>query len=420
MNKFFSFLILSFCLFFTIYCEVYFQDDFSDSNWQNRWVISKSKDSEGTHGKLGLTNGKYFKEKSDFGLQTQEDARFYQISSEFKEFSNEGKTLVLQFSVKHEQNIDCGGGYVKILPAGLNQEQFNGDSVYNIMFGPDICGSSRRTHLIFNYKGKNHLIEKDIRCETDEFTHVYTLVLNSDQTFQVLIDNENVRSGNLINEFKFLLPKEIKDPSKSKPIDWVELKEIDDPNAVKPEGWDNIPRQISDPTAVKPEDWDDELDGAWEAPQIPNPQYKGEWKASKIPNPQYKGEWVHPLIPNPDYYLDDKIYAFTSNKFIGIEIWQVKSGTIFDNFLITDDVQLAKSAAQTVLEQQASEKAQKEEELSKKGGASASSASGSSDDDSNTFDNSGEDNSEEFDNDNDDTNSIQNDDDDDERLHDEL
>lgn len=26
------------------------------------------------------------------------------------------------------------------------------------------------------------------------------------------------------------------------------------------------------------EDWDDEDDGEWEAPTIPNPEYKGEWK----------------------------------------------------------------------------------------------------------------------------------------------
>lgn len=49
------------------------------------------------------------------GIQTSEDAKFYGISAKFEEaFSNEGKTLVIQFQVKHEQNIDCGGGYVKV------------------------------------------------------------------------------------------------------------------------------------------------------------------------------------------------------------------------------------------------------------------------------------------------------------------
>jgi len=47
------------------------------------------------------------------GLHTSQDARFYSISTKLaKSFSNKGKTLVIQFSVKHQQNIDCGGGYL--------------------------------------------------------------------------------------------------------------------------------------------------------------------------------------------------------------------------------------------------------------------------------------------------------------------
>lgn len=69
------------------------------------------------------------------GLQTSQDARFYAASSRFDDFSNQGKTLVIQFTVKHEQEIDCGGGYIKLFPSDLNQEDMNGDSTYNIMFG---------------------------------------------------------------------------------------------------------------------------------------------------------------------------------------------------------------------------------------------------------------------------------------------
>jgi len=112
----------------------------------------------------------------------------------------------------------------------------------------------------------------------------------------------------------------------------IDQKEIPDPNSLKPEGWDDIPKQIQDPSAVKPEDWDQELDGEWEAPLIDNPQYKGEWKPPMIKNPAYKGDWVHPKIANPDYKEDSEIYAYDSNKYIGIEIWQVKSGSIFDRF----------------------------------------------------------------------------------------
>jgi len=282
-------------------------------------------------------------------LKTTQDARFYQISAELPEFSNVDKDLVLQYTVKHGQNLDCGGGYIKLMPKGVDQENFNGDSPYNIMFGPDICGSStRKTHLIFNYKGTNHLIKKDIKCETDTFTHLYTLVLRPDNTYQVQIDGKEVASGSLKEDWEMLPAKEIKDPKASKPSDWVDNKMMADPTDAKPEGWDDIPRQIQDPEAAKPEDWDDELDGEWEAPQIENPDYKGEWRAKQIENPAYKGEWVHPLVANPEYADDDTLYQFKSNKYVGFEIWQVKSGTVFGNILVSDSVEDAKKAADEV------------------------------------------------------------------------
>merc|ERR1712062_801874 len=64
----------------------------------------------------------------------------------------------------------------------------------------------------------------------------------------------------------------------------------------------------------------------------------------QIDNPDYKGPWVHPEIDNPEYNEDE---AKTIAKFdevckIGFDLWQVKSGTIFDNILITDDPVAAK------------------------------------------------------------------------------
>lgn len=69
------------------------------------------------------------------------------------------------------------------------------------------------------------------------------------------------------------------DPKAKKPEDWDEREKIEDPEDKKPAGWDDIPATIVDPDAKKPEDWSDEDDGEWEAPTIPNPEYKGEWKA---------------------------------------------------------------------------------------------------------------------------------------------
>lgn len=69
------------------------------------------------------------------GLQTSQDARFYAVSARFEPFSNEGKPLVIQFTVKHEQKIDCGGGYVKVFPSDLDQADMHGESSYYLMFG---------------------------------------------------------------------------------------------------------------------------------------------------------------------------------------------------------------------------------------------------------------------------------------------
>ncbi|NXN87795.1 CALR protein, partial [Bombycilla garrulus] len=142
--------------------------------------------------------------------------------------------------------------------------------------GPDICGpGTKKVHVIFNYKGKNVLINKDIRCKDDEFTHLYTLVLRPDNTYEVKIDNARVESGSLEEDWDFLPPKKIKDPEAKKPEDWDERAKIDDPEDTKPE----VGR------------------GA-------------------------EGSWCCP---------GGVLGGFR----------EVKSGTIFDNFLITDDEKLA-------------------------------------------------------------------------------
>ena len=255
--------------------------------------------------------------------------------------------LFQQFSAKHEQKLDCGGGYIKLLPSTSDMKSFGGETPYSIMFGPDICGySTKRVHAIFTYNGKNLLTKKTIPCETDELTHVYTLVVHPNNTYAVLIDNEVKESGDLEDHWDFLPPKTIKDPEAKKPDDWDERAMIPDENDVKPEGYDDIPETITDPEAKKPEDWDDEDDGEWEAPTIPNPEFKGPWTQKEIDNPDYKGIWEAPDIPNPDYKADPTLYKFDDLRYVGFELWQVKAGTIFDNILVTDDVDYAKKFAE--------------------------------------------------------------------------
>ncbi|CAF1919314.1 unnamed protein product [Rotaria magnacalcarata] len=356
-----SFSLLLLVLVAAVYSTDYFVEKFEDESYKSRWVQSTAKSD---YGDFKLSHGKFYGDaKKDLGLQTSQDARFYAVSAKFDKFSNEGKTLVIQFSVKHEQKIDCGGGYVKVYPSDTDQKGLTGDSPYHIMFGPDICGySTKKVHVIFTYKGKNLLIKKEIKCKDDEFTHLYTLILNSDNTYEVRIDTEKVESGKLEEDWDFSVPKRIPDPNAKKPSDWVDEEKIDDPTDTKPADWDK-PEHISDPEAKKPEDWDDEIDGTWEPPMIDNPEYKGVWKASQIDNPAYKGPWVHPEIDNPEYVEDPNLYLYKDLGAIGFDLWQVKSGTVFDNVIITDSVERAEEfAKETWVKTREPEKKMKDEQ----------------------------------------------------------
>ena len=176
-------------------------------------------------------------------------------------------------------------------------------------------------------------------------THVFTAIVTPDNKYKVLIDDVVEQEGSLFEDFEppFLPPKEIDDPSDSKPADWVDEVQIPDPEATKPDDWDEdapakipdakaakpadwdeaMPSEVRDPEAEEPEDWDEDEDGDWEAPTIPNPEckkisgcgkwtpplidnpdYKGKWIRPYIHNPAYKGEWSPKQIPNPDYYDD--------------------------------------------------------------------------------------------------------------------
>merc|ERR1739844_343547 len=191
-------------------------------------------------------------------------------------------------------------------------------------------------------------------------------------TYEVLIDNEKAESGSLEEDWDMLPAKKIKDPEAKKPEDWVDNAKMDDPEDSKPEDWDK-PEHIADPDATKPDDWDDEMDGAWEPPQIDNPEYEE----------------------------DNTLYSFDSFCGIGFDLWQVKSGTIFDNVLITDDVEAAKKQGEELWKATSeAEKKMKEaqdEEEKKKADEEAKNSEPEDDEDDEEFDDEDEDDKEDAD-----------------------
>jgi len=307
------------------------------------------------------------------------------------------KPLVLQYDVKFSKGHGCSGGYLKFLSqdSAFKAQDLNDQSPYSIMFGPDKCGDAGKVHLIFRYKSKKtgeieekHL-SKPTTIPTGDFgTHVFKAVINPDNTYAIHIDDVVEQEGSIFEDFEpsFLPPKEIDDPTDSKPEDWVDEAEIPDPDATKPDDWDetlperipdeeavkpddwdeSMPVEILDPEAEEPEDWDEEEDGEWEKPTIPNPDcadisgcgkwtpplipnpdYKGKWFAPYIDNPEYKGVWTPRKIPNPDYFEDDEpLKGVAPIGAVAAEIWAMDPNIIIDNVLVTNNDLHAKAAVE--------------------------------------------------------------------------
>ncbi|CAB3235664.1 unnamed protein product [Arctia plantaginis] len=384
-------------------------EHFDDINsFKKKWVKSEAK-KQGVDENIAKYDGKWEVQaptrkiyKDDLGLVLTTEAKHAAISTLLdKPFEFKDKPLVVQYEVTMQEGQNCGGAYIKLLSRGTNTKadlrKFYDQTPYTIMFGPDKCGNDNKLHFIFRHTNpKNGTIEeKHSKKPTarlddiykDKEPHLYTLIVRPDNTFSILVDNKEVNSGSLLEDFTPPVnpPEEIDDPNDKKPENWDEREKIVDPtatkpedwdedapahivdpNAVKPDGWlDDEPEMIHDPEATKPSDWDEEMDGEWEAPlvdnpacsaapgcgtwkppTIPNPNYKGIWRAPLITNPNYLGKWTPKRIPNPHYFKDEHPFKMTPIHAVGFELWSMSPMLLFDNLIITDDVAVAEEWAQ--------------------------------------------------------------------------
>uniref|UniRef100_A0A673NM56 Calnexin n=1 Tax=Sinocyclocheilus rhinocerous TaxID=307959 RepID=A0A673NM56_9TELE len=380
--------------------EHYFAESFDKGTLQG-WVLSQAK-KEGIDEDIAKYDGKWEVEEmkdtklpGDKGLVLKSKAKHHAVSALLlRPFTFDTKPLIVQYEVNFQTGIDCGGAYVKLLSQtpDLDLEEFVDKTPYTIMFGPDKCGEDYKLHFIFRHKNpktgefeEKHAKKPDADLRTyytDKKTHLFTLVLNPDNSFEILIDQTVVNSGSLLNDMTPPInpPAEIEDPDDHKPEDWDERPKIQDPDSVKPEDWDedapakipdedavkpdgwldDEPEYIGDPDALKPDDWDEDMDGAWEAPQIPNPvcetapgcgpwerpvidnpNYKGKWKPPMIDNPNYQGVWKPRKIPNPDFFEDLHPFRMTPFSAVGLELWSMSADIFFDNFFVTSDRNVA-------------------------------------------------------------------------------
>lgn len=269
----------------------------------DNWVTSNAirGESEAYTGIWELESALENSVKGDKGLVVKSAAHHSAISAMLQEpLDPKGKPLVIQYDVKFQKGLECGGAYLKLLkydPA-FKSSLFDNKTPFTIMFGPDKCGDTNKVililfytkvHFIFNHKNPVTGVYEEKHYKSaphiiaDGNTNLYTLIVYPDNKFEILINQKVERRGDLLKDFLPPVnpPELIDDPSDFKPEDWVNEAQIPDPLAVKPEDWDEdapfrIPDMsivkpenwlddesefIPDPNAVKPEDWDDEEDG---------------------------------------------------------------------------------------------------------------------------------------------------------------
>lgn len=390
----------------------YFYDDFQSG--MSKWIKTSAAD---YNGDFAVGQGAKPTFKGDRGMIIPEKAKKYGISTKIAGLETmEGKDVVFQYEVKLEQGMTCGGAYFKMPTGDFTPSGFEGSTTYSVMFGPDKCGATDKVHFIFQSKNpvtgkmtEHHLKEPPSVANTyDKKTHLYTLIVKADGKFEVLVDNESKKEGTLADSFEPPVqpPKEIDDAEDKKPEDWVDEAKIPDPKATKPEDWDedapkriddkdaekpegwldDEPTEIPDPEVKMPEEWDTEEDGDWEAPLVPNPKcedvgcgewkrptkenpdYKGKWSAPLIDNPKYVGEWKPRKIANPEYYEVTKptLLPITG---LGIEIWTMDQGVLFDNVYLGSDVAAAKAFTDGTFILKQKTELEREEEANKKAAA---------------------------------------------------
>ncbi|CAB3374588.1 Hypothetical predicted protein [Cloeon dipterum] len=383
----------------------------TSAHFPRRWVKSETKKDD-TDDLIAKYDGVWKLEeaqrdpiKGDEGLVLKSKAKHAAISTLLdKPFYFSDRPLVVQYEVNFQNGQECGGAYLKLLSldtnpknkAPLDLKKFHDKSPYTIMFGPDKCGNDHKLHFIFRHKNplNNSFEEKHAKKSKDRIEepfkdkrpHLYTLVVNPDNSYSVSVDHKIVSKGSLLEDFSPPVnpPAEIDDPRDFKPNDWDEREKIPDPGATKPDDWDedapaqiadesaekpsgwldDEPENIPDPNAEKPEDWDNDMDGEWEPPLIPNPlcdsapgcgpwsrplinnpAFKGKWRPPLIDNPNYKGKWRPRRISNPDFFEDLQPFLMTPIGAVGFELWSMSDSILFDNIIITDSLIVAEQYA---------------------------------------------------------------------------
>ncbi|KAH0795296.1 Calreticulin family protein [Histomonas meleagridis] len=233
----------------------------------------------------------------------------------------------------------------------------------------------------------------------------YTLIIRPNNKFIIFVDGSPLRFGSLLKDFYPPVnpPREIDDPTDTKPIDWVDDEYVIDETVKKPSDWDETqPEFIPDPEKLdppkgwllaesklipnqdskQPKDWDESIFGKWEPELIPNPKcenvpgcgpyeppliinpkFVGPWEPPRYRNPQYKGKWIPRRIPNPNFYEDLSPHNFANFTGVGFDLWTIDGTVGISDIIISSDENAVKQYNEKFIKKEEPKEIDEKEEI---------------------------------------------------------
>ena len=180
-----------------------------DSGVFTNWHVPKKLRPTTQLGKWVVSAGDCFGNQQKWlGLLTTKSHRDYILYTNFtKPMNSIENDLIVQYTVRLNPYADCSGQFIKIMESKSDMARFSQDLPFAIKFGPDLCGPSfRRVHFVITYNGIEYETNHPLGFIKDPFTHSYTLIIRKNNTFSVLLDGDVVDEATLEERFDFKKP----------------------------------------------------------------------------------------------------------------------------------------------------------------------------------------------------------------------
>ena len=183
-------------------CEILYQEAFNLIDTQKYWFPTEAQN---------YTNDWLVQEtqipqtmKDETALYCVKGNSYSAVSRKFPApIDITAQTFVLQYEFRAEFAFTCSGAYIKLFGDNFDPLTLTNETDYLLMFGPDRCGTNKKVHFIVNHKDPKTQKITQIQAEDppkpyeDQLTHLYTLVLKTDNSYFIFIDNELKKAGTL-------------------------------------------------------------------------------------------------------------------------------------------------------------------------------------------------------------------------------